>query len=150
MINKIIEGDCLKSLREMSDKSVNCCITSPPYYGLRDYGNEGQIGLEETPEQFVEQLVQVFREVKRILKDDGTLWLNLGDSYCGSGVNNGETNPGLSNNAKRGDHTKSKRPNSKINGIKPKDLIGIPWMVAFALRLCRAVVFNPVRSNISV
>ena len=134
MINKIIEGDCLKSLREMPDNSVNCCITSPPYYGLRDYGNEGQLGLEETPEQFVEQLVQVFREVKRILKDDGTLWLNLGDSYCGSGVNNGETNPGLSNNAKRGDHTKSKRPNSKINGIKPKDLIGIPWMVAFALR----------------
>jgi len=130
----IYNENCLVGLKKLPDSSVDCCVTSPPYYGLRNYGNDEQIGLEETPELFVEKLVEVFREVKRVLKDEGTLWLNLGDSYCGSGVNNGETNPGLSNNAKRGDHTKSKRPNSKINGIKPKDLIGIPWMVAFALR----------------
>ena len=135
MINKIIEGDCLKSLREMPDKSVNCCITSPPYYGLRDYGNEGQIGLEETPEQFVEQLVQVFREVKRILKDDGTLWLNLGDSYNGSGKGGnpeGSEWTGFVGNKKREASAKQKK--TEIKNLKPKDLIGIPWMVAFALR----------------
>ena len=146
MINKIIEGDCLKSLREMPDKSVNCCITSPPYYGLRDYGNEGQIGLEETPEQFVEQLVQVFREVKRILKDDGTLWLNLGDSYWGgkgkSGSRDGEYQEerainGKSLNKKHqqmGGKGETRPTDKKHDVIKPKDLIGIPWMVAFALR----------------
>lgn len=134
MINKIIEGDCLKSLREMPDKSVNCCITSPPYYGLRDYGNEGQIGLEETPEQFVEQLVQVFREVKRILKDDGTLWLNLGDSYAtGTSSMRKQGNKGLGlSKATAAARDINRIPNPE--GMKTKDLIGIPWMVAKALQ----------------
>ena len=96
---KIIQSDCLDGLRTLADGSVHCCVTSPPYWGLRDYGRDGQIGLEATPEEYVERLVEVFREVKRVLRDDGTCWLNLGDSY-GSG----------------------------------KQLVGIPWRVAFALQ----------------
>jgi len=126
----IYQGDCLNILKTLPDVSVNCCVTSPPYYGLRDYGCEGQIGLEETPEAFVEKLVAVFREVKRVLRDDGTLWLNLGDSYAGSGKGIG----GL-------DHGKAVFTDGEITktdwsktGLKPKDLIGIPWRVAFALQ----------------
>jgi DNA modification methylase len=133
-INKIIHSDCITGLKQLPDGIVNTCVTSPPYYGLRDYGVDGQVGLEETPEAFVQKLVEIFREVKRVLRDDGTVWLNLGDSYNGSGVNNGVTNPGLSKASQRGDITKSSRPNSNIKSLKPKDLIGIPWMVAFALR----------------
>jgi len=98
MMLRILNGDALEMLRTLPDESVNCCVTSPPYYGLRDYGAAGQIGLESTPEQYVERLVAVFREVRRVLRDDGTLWLNVGDSYA------------------------------------DKNLIGIPWMLAFALR----------------
>lgn len=96
---KIIQSDCLDGLRTLADGSVHCCVTSPPYWGLRDYGHDGQIGLEATPEEYVERLVEVFREVRRVLRDDGTLWLNIGDSY-GSG----------------------------------KQLVGIPWRIAFALQ----------------
>lgn len=117
----------------LADESVNCVVTSPPYYGLRDYGISGQIGLEVTPDEYVANLVQVFREVKRVLRDDGTLWLNLGDSYSGSGK--GQWNGGAS------DPKNQKTFGMKLNnvgnipdGLKPKDLIGIPWMVAFALR----------------
>jgi len=78
---QIILGDCLQSMQSLKEKSINCCVTSPPYFGLRDYGVDGQIGLEETPEQFIQKLVEVFREVRRVLRDDGVLWLNLGDSY---------------------------------------------------------------------
>lgn len=81
----IITGDTLHVLKTIESASVDCCITSPPYYGLRDYGVEGQIGLEETPEEYIGKLVEIFREVRRVLKDDGTLWLNIGDSYAGSG-----------------------------------------------------------------
>ena len=131
----------------IADKSVQCVVTSPPYYGLRDYGVDGQIGLEQTPEEYVANLVEVFREVKRVLQDDGTLWLNLGDSYAGSRGNYGGQNRG---NGKQRDivsgsqveqkayegkeHWKPPTTNNLGNGIKPKDLIGIPWMVAFALR----------------
>ena len=79
---EILAGDCRDTLKTLADQSINTCITSPPYWGLRDYGESEQLGLEETPEQFVDNLVQVFREVKRVLRDDGTLWLNLGDSYA--------------------------------------------------------------------
>lgn len=187
MINKedfkIIEGDCVQTLKMLPDQSVQCCITSPPYYGLRDYGTakwvggdpncphyrtnktgencstghknmseemqpvgdaiyktvcplcgairvDEQIGLEESPEEYVDKLVEVFREVKRVLKDDGTLWLNLGDSYAGSGGSGnqfGQLDKEGFESYKQGDRTLSK-------GVKPKDLIGIPWMVAFALR----------------
>lgn len=141
MINEIKNIDCLQGLKELPDCSVNCCVTSPPYYGLRDYGHDGQIGLEETPELYVQKMTEVFREVRRVLKDDGTLWLNLGDSYsshkdCKS---IGQTlAAGTSReHAHEMDLGKSRVRDSKMlksQGYKNKDLIGIPWMVAFALR----------------
>ena len=136
-------GDCLEVMRSMPSQSVNCGITSPPYWGLRDYGVDGQLGLEKTPEEYVERLVRVFSEFKRVLRDDGTLWLNLGDSYASSG---GKTQPhrdssgGIGNkNNTRGAQGYSiagglSRPNSVKGAIKPKDLVGIPWRVAFALQ----------------
>ena len=134
MTETILTGDALENLREIDSGSVDCCVTSPPYYALRDYGAEGQIGLEETPEQYIQRLTNVFREVKRVLRDDGTLWVNIGDSYAGSGKGAWD----------RTDIQKEAyvpKPNgleakvSKVpNGCKPKDLIGIPWMLAFALR----------------
>jgi DNA modification methylase len=130
MMNEIFNSDCIEGMRTLPDQSVNCCVTSPPYFGLRDYGHDGQIGLEDTPEQFVAKLVDVFREVKRVLKDDGTLWLNLGDSYNGSGQSPYATNMGVKKTARIYENTKA----VNIVGLKPKDLIGIPWMVAFALR----------------
>jgi hypothetical protein len=139
-------GDALEVLKTLPSESVNCCITSPPYYGLRDYGVDGQIGLDERPEQYVEQLVTVFREMRRVLRDDGTFWLNIGDSYAGSWGNYGGQNRG---SGKQRDITTGSqahqsaydglerwRPptSQKLEGLKPKDLIGIPWMLAFALR----------------
>ena len=126
---EIREGDCLRSLRAMPAESVQTCITSPPYWGLRDYGDPGQLGLEPTPEQYVANMVEVFAEVRRVLRDDGTCWLNLGDSYNGSG---GVGGPGKS-------HTNQgsvERPDNRAgwSGLKPKDLVGIPWRVAFALQ----------------
>lgn len=128
----ILTGDCIEQLREhVPDKSVHCCVTSPPYYGLRDYGVEGQIGLEDTPAEFVSRLADVFREVRRVLRDDGTLWVNLGDSYAsGSGASTGFGGQSVP--------FKSEQENSRRcggpEGYKPKDLLGIPWQVAFALR----------------
>lgn len=107
-VNKIYCGDALQVLSTIPDESVNCCVTSPPYWALRDYGVHGQIGQESTPDEYVMKMVKGFREVKRVLKNDGTLWLNLGDSYASSGRD--------------------------ISALKQKDLVGIPWMVAFALR----------------
>lgn len=132
-MNKVIHGDSLEILKTLEADSVDCCITSPPYFGLRDYGVEGQIGLEETPEEFVESLVNVFRQVKRVLKKEGTVWLNLGDSYSGSGK--GQTREG-SQDPKRGKTNGMKLKNSSkgFSGLKSKDLIGIPWRVAFALQ----------------
>lgn len=126
----ILQGDCLDQLKTLPDESVDCCVTSPPYYGLRDYGIDGQIGLEQTPEEYVARLVEVFREVWRVLKPEGTLWLNLGDSYA---TNGGSRSYG-SNDGQvgRGDAPAGNR--TAPNDLKPKDLIGIPWLVAFALR----------------
>jgi len=145
-IDTIIQGDALTRLKELPSESVDCCITSPPYFGLRDYGVEGQIGLEESPEAYVSKLVEVFREVRRVLKKEGTLWLNLGDSYAGSWGNSGHR-PELDHTSsyQRGkkteyfsrggwDQRREVPPNQKVAGCKPKDLIGIPWTVAFALR----------------
>lgn len=146
VIDTIIQGDCIDVLKGLPEGIVNTCITSPPYFGLRDYGVDGQIGLEETPDQYVAKLVEVFREVRRVLRDDGTLWLNLGDSYAGSWGNYGGCNRGKGNQRKikngSNAHQKSYdgldkwRPptSNKMNGLKPKDLIGIPWRVAFALQ----------------
>ena len=134
MSYQLIHGDCLNILKTLSDKSINCCVTSPPYYGLRDYGVDGQIGMEHTPDEYVNKLVEIFREVRRVLRDDGTLWMNLGDSYCANatgsqGDGKSTIAGGLKNQIEAG-----KRPNKKGDGLKHKDLIGIPWMVAFALR----------------
>lgn len=160
---RIIPGDCIAGLRTLPDASVHCCVTSPPYWGLRDYGHDGQIGLEETPEAYVARMVEVFREVRRVLRDDGTLWLNLGDSYCSQG---GERKYGSSDGATG----RGEAPGARLRSVggfgdgtwdwiesnptddwatdewlnelkqrraaflKPKDLVGIPWRVAFALQ----------------
>ena len=128
MINKILQGNNLETLKSIPDNYVNCCITSPPYYGLRNYNAENQIGLEETPEMYIEKLLNVFNEVKRILRPDGTLWVNIGDSYAGSGQGFGGKQEGKYGVEKHKSIVKS------VIGCKPKDLIGIPWMLAFALR----------------
>lgn len=137
-------GECLESLRAMPDQSVHCCVTSPPYFGLRDYGVDGQIGLEPTPDEFVHALVTVFREVRRVLRDDGSLWLNLGDSYAGSMGGSFKSddawNGFLDRSKEKGflpgvrARTPYQRSRMQVDGCKPKDLIGIPWMAAFALR----------------
>jgi len=135
-INTIYHGNCKDVLKELDSDSVNCVVTSPPYWGLRDYGVDDQIGLEKTPEEYVQKLVDIFREVKRVLRKDSTVWLNLGDCYNGSGgagsieyykekhtqFNKPSRNPGRY------------QPPKKIYSLKPKDLVGIPWRVAFALQ----------------
>lgn len=108
------------------------CVTSPPYYGLRDYGVDGQIGLEETPEQFITKLVEVFREVRRVLADDGTLWINIGDTYCSTAPGT-RNSPQFRGSAAQPEQWANARPKTP-EGMKPKDLIGVPWMLAFALR----------------
>jgi DNA modification methylase len=127
----IICGDALTELRELPDESVRCCITSPPYYGLRDYGVAGQFGLERTPKEYVAKLVEVFREARRVLRKDGALWLVLGDSYWGSGQGYGDTKTTNKNHSGSRERIK---PEYQDCGLKPKDLVGIPWRVAFALQ----------------
>ena len=128
--DRILCGDALEMLRTLPDNSVHCCITSPPYYALRDYGAEGQIGREDTPAQYVARLTEVFSEVWRVLRPNGTLWLNIADTYCGTGS--------------KGDHLDPKNPSGRngqcvslaqrVENVKAKDMLGIPWMLAFALR----------------
>ena len=127
MSNKILQGNVTDKLKELETGTVQCVVTSPPYWGLRDYGVDGQLGLEETPEEYVEKMVKVFRGIKRVLKKDGTVWLNLGDSYSASSGTGG---------------TKSFQPKQPMftytrkapKNLKPKNLVGIPWRVAFALQ----------------
>ena len=114
-LDTIINRDALCALRELPAESVHCCVTSPPYYALRDYGLDMQIGREDTPEQYIDRLVEVFRELRRVLKDDGTFWLNIADTYCGTGMK---------------------------AGCKQKDLIGIPWLLAFGLHLQWAAILS--------
>jgi len=131
---RFLTGDCLGVLRELPDESVACCVTSPPYWGLRDYGNDSQIGLEPTPEAYVSALVAVFREVRRVLRADGTLWLNLGDSYaagCMTGRQGSNSSTGRNVGQAEGTRLPARRA---PDGLKPKDLVGIPWMVAKALQ----------------
>jgi DNA modification methylase len=130
----ILQGNCLDTLKQLEAESVQCCITSPPYFGLRDYGADGQIGLEGTPEEFTEKLVEVFREVRRVLRNDGTLWLNLGDSFNAAGRTGHGTRQGYKQGTNRASATKADNCRPSVDWLKPKDLIGIPWMVAFALR----------------
>jgi DNA modification methylase len=134
-MNRIIIADALAGLRQIESGTVDCCVTSPPYYGLRDYGVGGQIGLEKTPEEYVNKLVEVFKEVKRTLKDDGTLWLNIGDSYASvhtGGHKSVKSTVGANKEGIQEIRQSKGKPSSY--GCKDKDLIGIPWMLAFALR----------------
>lgn len=144
--HRLLCGDALACLRELPEESVDCVVTSPPYWGLRDYGVAGQIGLEPTPEEYVLKLVAVFREARRVLRRDGTCWLNLGDTYFGSWGNYGGQNRG--HGSQRGIVNGSAVPNPAYDGLedfrppsalphptlKPKDLAGVPWMLACALR----------------
>jgi len=130
-LNTYAIGDCLEVLRTLPDACFNCCVTSPPYWGLRDYGHDRQLGLESTPEEYVARMVEVFGEVKRVLRDDGTLWLNLGDSYVSQGgVGQGRHWDGRGKNTE----TQTHRVTAGMAGLKTKDLVGIPWRVAFALQ----------------
>lgn len=133
--HRILVGDCIEMMRTLPDKSVHTCVTSPPYFGLRDYGVNGQIGLEESPAEFLSRLVAVFREVRRVLRDDGTIWVNMGDSYASKPngpLSGGGHVAGLPHVAVR---TAQSRRSSRIpEGFKHKDLMGIPWRLAFALQ----------------
>lgn len=132
MKSEIIQGDALEVLASMAAESVQCCITSPPYWGLRDYGVDGQLGLEPTPEEYVAKMVAVFREVKRVLRKDATLWLNMGDSYA----RQGGSQEGYSRHWDGRDKDPGMTDITHVNntGLKPKDLCGIPWRLAFALQ----------------
>jgi len=135
---KILIGDCREVLRTLPDESVHCVVTSPPYWGLRDYGVDGQLGLEPEHTAYVSAMVEVFREVRRVLRDDGTLWLNLGDSYASPGNRkNGEGEiRNLSTDKFHGGaaHLEQRRTVGNFMGLKSKDLVGIPWRVALALQ----------------
>jgi DNA modification methylase len=133
--NNIYNGDVLETLRTFPEGIFNTCVTSPPYWGLRDYGVEGQIGLESTPDEYVEKMVGIFREVRRVLRDDGTLWLNLGDSYATNASAGNKKFGNSAFNKNRPSREQTKTPKKTIpNGLKQKDLVGIPWRVALALQ----------------
>lgn len=134
MESKIINSDCIEGLKQIERNSVQTCITSPPYWQLRDYGQKDQLGTEKTPEEFVARMVQIFREVRDVLRDDGTIWINLGDTFCGGG---GYCPTAPSNQAGSKQSTNrgvKAKPRPVPHGFKAKDLVGIPWMVAMALR----------------
>lgn len=142
----VLIADVIDALRSLPDESVHCCVSSPPYWGLRDYGTEGQLGLEKTPEEYIAKMTKVFREVRRVLRGDGTCWMNLGDSYAGSWGNSGhrpeiDGTPSyqrdkVTDYLPRGgwDQRRAVPPNQNVPGLKPKDLVGIPWRVALALQ----------------
>lgn len=147
---RVLVGDAVSRLAELPDGSVRTCVTSPPYWGLRDYGNDGQLGLEPTPREFIENLCKVFDEVWRVLADDGTLWVNLGDSYVGGKGSSGQGSPDYQKQrAKNGESfnkshhqiggSKKTRPTDnmammRLANLKAKDLVGIPWRFAFAMQ----------------
>jgi hypothetical protein len=128
---RVIIGDVRDGLRTLADNSVQCCVTSPPYWGLRDYGVDGQLGLEATPQAFCEAMVEVFEEVHRVLRPDGTCWVNIGDSY---NAYNGNAGPGSKLSKTQSDNRPKLESGHglRTKGLKPKDLVGIPWRLAFA------------------
>ena len=130
---KILCADALEGLRTLSNDSVSMCVTSPPYYGLRDYGNAGQIGIEDSPEQYIQKLTAVFREVRRVLRPDGTLWLNIADSYAGSGKGIGRKPTHCKHSYQIPADSAAAAMPTTWNAIKPKDMIGIPcsWRLPF-------------------
>jgi len=133
MTVQILVGDCRDILKTLPDESVHCCVTSPPYWGLRDYGVAGQIGLEATFEGFIAEMVDVFRQVRRVLRADGTCWMNLGDSY-NTGTTSGRKPTQAGKHGYWENPSIAHRINANAFGLKPKDLVGIPWRVAFALQ----------------
>ena len=147
--NVILHGDCIAMLKTLPDESVHCCVTSPPYWGLRDYGVAGQIGMEDSPEHFIAKIVEVFREVRRVLRRDGTLWMNLGDSYCSMNTSaSSNQHPSRGQKGRKGKvpgmplrpsfrrdrRDREDDPHKGVCGLKTKDLVGIPWRTAFALQ----------------
>lgn len=135
MDNHIYNEDCLAGLKMLPDNCIDCCVTSPPYWGLRDYGVEGQLGLERTPGEYVAKMVDIFSEVRRVLKSEGTLWLNIGDSYVsGYHSRTDEIEEKHTTIRSRANGGVKRQINKKTGELKLKDLVGIPWMVAFALR----------------
>ena len=135
MRDTILFGDCRQTLKEFDEKA-RCCVTSPPYYGMRDYGGENkQIGLEQSPEEYIQQLVEVFREVRNCLTDDGTLWLNMGDSYYNYKSGTGEYAKQSVAKGRQDLPMRTPKRANKLKGFKDKELMGIPWMLAFALRV---------------
>lgn len=136
-LNKIYQGNCLAILKSFPDEIINTVVTSPPYWGLRDYGIEGQIGQEATIDEYVKNITRVFSEIKRVLRKDGTVWLNIGDAYAGSGRGrnaDGRANPGQNHLQSDGQLGGIVSLDKQVNGLKPKDLMGLPWRVAFALQ----------------
>jgi DNA modification methylase len=129
-LNRIYNMDCLEGLKQLDSDSISMCATSPLYWALRDYGCPGQIGQEDTPGEYVERLCAVFDEVYRVLRPDGTFWLNISDTYCGTGNKADYFDP----KNPKGRTGQKKAKNNQIPGLKPKDLCGIPWRIAFALR----------------
>ncbi|NWC07523.1 site-specific DNA-methyltransferase [Pseudomonas agarici] len=135
--HRILVGDCIDMMRTLPDQSVQTCVTSPPYFGLRDYGVDGQIGLEQTPGEFIARLVDVFREVRRVLRDDGTAWVNMGDSYAGSWGAHGRDDMGVGVSTISQRQVMASQRKAKATTLaeyKPKDLMGMPWRLAFALQ----------------
>lgn len=133
-MSRIICADALDALKKLDSGSVHTIITSPPYYGLRDYGVDGQIGLEQTPAEYIDKLVKIFHEAKRVLRDDGTMWVNIGDSYAGSGKGAWKKKDAQKEVYVPDPDSRQAKMKKTFEGIKAKDLIGIPWMLAFALR----------------
>ena len=135
-MNMIEIGDCRETMRSWAAAGIRAqtCVTSPPYFGLRDYGHPGQLGLEQTPEEYITAMVEVFRVVRDVLADDGTLWLNIGDSYAGGGGGNYSKSAKQTGHGEHITNVRNKPGWLNSTGLKPKDLIGIPWMLAFALR----------------
>ncbi len=135
-MNYIAFGDCRETMRawKMFGVKAQMCVTSPPYFGLRDYGHDGQLGLEQTPDEYITTMVEVFRCVRDVLADDGTLWLNIGDSYNAAGRTGHGAHVGFKQGSNRASAEGADNCRPSVEGLKPKDLIGIPWMLAFALR----------------
>lgn len=136
-MDKLFVGDCLSALKALPDCSVHCCVTSPPYWGLRDYGISGQLGQEDSPEEYVERMTDVFREVRRVLTEHGTLWLNVGDCYSRGNRGTVPVQRGAAASANDSEKYLFDSKSARMAGhptIKPKDLVGIPWRLAFALQ----------------
>ena len=130
----ILIGDCLSKLKEVSDESVQTCITSPPYWGLRDYDDSGQLGQEDHPEQFVSKLTEIFEEVRRVLKEDGTLWLNIGDTYFGAKGGHWDGGNSITNSDTGEKYREHRKAPPKHEYLKTKDLAGVPWLLAFSMQ----------------